>query len=143
MKSQVLSCVALCGAMYSLPHSLNASSLITESAVSSEKNLKPNIILITTDQQSYNTISALAKFNRESGFFSTPNIDRIVKSGTAFNLTYCSNPVSVPSKIFSLHRIIWGTIQYSREFVSWRKSRRSSSGIGGKRDGACICCGWL
>lgn len=69
MKSQVLSCVALCGAMYSLPHSLNASSLITESAVSSEKNLKPNIILITTDQQSYNTISALAKFNRESGFF--------------------------------------------------------------------------
>ena len=77
MKSQVLSCVALCGAMYSLPHSLNASSLITESAVSSEKNLKPNIILITTDQQSYNTISALAKFNRESGFFSTSNIKYI------------------------------------------------------------------
>lgn len=56
MKSQVLSCVALCGAMYSLPHSLNASSLITESAVSSEKNLKPNIILITTDQQSYTAL---------------------------------------------------------------------------------------
>lgn len=107
MKSQVLSCVALCGAMYSLPHSLNASSLITESAVSSEKNLKPNIILITTDQQSYNTISALAKFNRESGFFSTPNIDRIVKSGTAFNLTYCSNPVSVPSR-FSLYTGLYG-----------------------------------
>lgn len=107
MKSQVLSCMALCGAMYSLPHSLNASSLITESAVSSEKNLKPNIILITTDQQSYNTISTLAKLNRESTFFSTPNIDRIVKSGTAFNLTYCSNPVSVPSR-FSLYTGLYG-----------------------------------
>lgn len=60
----------------------------------------PNIVLIVTDQQSFNTISA----HREvfDGVYSqTPNIDRLVRDGVSFTQTYCSNPVSVPSR-FSL-----------------------------------------
>lgn len=58
---------------------------------------KPNIILIMTDQQAYNAISAHADLY-EGGYFSTPNIDRIAKSGISFTRTYCTNPVSVPSR---------------------------------------------
>ena len=61
---------------------------------------KPNIILIMTDQQSYNAISAHADLYGGS-YFSTPNIDRLAKSGLSFTRTYCANPVSVPSR-FSL-----------------------------------------
>ena len=61
---------------------------------------RPNIILIVTDQQSYNTIGAHSDMYRGS-YFSTPNIDRLVMSGISFTRTYCANPVSVPSR-FSL-----------------------------------------
>jgi arylsulfatase A-like enzyme len=44
---------------------------------------KPNILLITSDQQHWNTIGA---FNRE---ISTPNLDRLVKEGTTFTRAYC------------------------------------------------------
>lgn len=108
MKSRILSCVAFCSAVSSCQQTALASS----EQVGNEK-VKPNIVLITTDQQSYNAISALARLNRESSFFSTPNIDRIVKSGTAFNLTYCSNPVSVPSRFSAYYRFVWRTVQYS------------------------------
>lgn len=107
MKSHLFSYVAFCGAMAGLPQTLFASCNNEISEQIENEKVKPNIILITTDQQSYNTISALARLNRESSFFSTPNIDRIVKNGTAFNLTYCSNPVSVPSR-FSLYTGLYG-----------------------------------
>lgn len=60
----------------------------------------PNIILIMTDQQSFNTISAYRQLY-DGGYSQTPNIDRLVKDGVSFTQTYCSNPVSVPSR-FSL-----------------------------------------
>ncbi len=50
-----------------------------------------------TDQQSFNTISAHADLYDES-YSSTPNIDRLVNSGISFTRSYCSNPVSVPSR---------------------------------------------
>lgn len=65
-----------------------------------QQQQQPNVVLIITDQQSYNTISALSEQNSET-FCSTPNIDRLVKRGTTFTDVYCSNPVSVPSR-FSL-----------------------------------------
>ncbi len=67
---------------------------------------KPNVLLIVTDQQSYNTISALATPGNGT-FCRTPNIDRLVKSGTAFTQTYCANPVSVASR-FSLFTGLYG-----------------------------------
>ena len=58
---------------------------------------RPNIILIMTDQQSFDAISAHSDLYPES-YFSTPNIDRLAKDGISFTRAYCSNPVSVPSR---------------------------------------------
>ena len=57
---------------------------------SSEK--RPNILLITSDQQHWNTIGA---FNSE---INTPNLDRLVKEGTTFSRAYCPNPTCTPSR---------------------------------------------
>ncbi|PYI50779.1 sulfatase family protein [Paenibacillus flagellatus] len=53
---------------------------------------KPNIVLITSDQQHWNTIGA---FNPE---ISTPSLDRLVREGTTFTRAYCPNPTCTPSR---------------------------------------------
>lgn len=53
---------------------------------------KPNILLITSDQQHWNTIGA---FNHE---ISTPNLDRLVKEGTTYSKAYCPNPTCTPTR---------------------------------------------
>lgn len=52
----------------------------------------PNILLITSDQQHWNTIGA---FNNQ---IKTPNLDRLVREGTTFNRAYCPNPTCTPSR---------------------------------------------
>lgn len=54
--------------------------------------MKPNILLITTDQQHWDTIGA---FNDE---IDTPNLDRLVEEGTTFKRAYCPNPTCTPSR---------------------------------------------
>ncbi|MBD1221351.1 sulfatase family protein [Virgibacillus halodenitrificans] len=54
--------------------------------------MKPNVLLITTDQQHWNSIGA---FNNE---IETPNLDRLVKEGTTFKRAYCPNPTCTPSR---------------------------------------------
>jgi len=68
---------------------------------------KPNILLITSDQQHWNTIGA---FNKE---VHTPNLDRLVKEGTTFNRAYCPNPTCTPSRA----SIITG--QYPSQHGAW------------------------
>ncbi|WP_410769636.1 sulfatase [Fontibacillus sp. BL9] len=53
---------------------------------------RPNILLITSDQQHWNTIGA---FNPE---ISTPNLDRLARQGTTFGRAYCPNPTCTPSR---------------------------------------------
>ena len=53
----------------------------------------PNILLITTDQQHHR----LASYAGDR-YVRTPNLDRLVDRGTRFELTYCANPVCVPSR---------------------------------------------
>ncbi|PYI56213.1 sulfatase family protein [Paenibacillus flagellatus] len=53
---------------------------------------KPNILLITSDQQHWNTIGA---FNPE---IRTPNLDRLVREGTTFTRAYCPNPTCTPTR---------------------------------------------
>lgn len=53
---------------------------------------KPNILLITSDQQHWNTIGA---FHPE---IKTPNLDRLVKEGTTFTRAYCPNPTCTPTR---------------------------------------------
>lgn len=54
---------------------------------------QPNILWFCTDQQRYDTISALG--NRH---IHTPNLDRLVREGTAFTSAYCQNPICTPSR---------------------------------------------
>ena len=55
--------------------------------------MKPNILWICTDQQRYDTIGAL-----NNPQVHTPNIDRLVASGVAFDRAYCQSPICTPSR---------------------------------------------
>jgi len=54
---------------------------------------KPNIIFINTDQQRFDTIGAL-----NAPFMETPNLDKLVKEGVAFNNCFTSAPSCVPAR---------------------------------------------
>lgn len=53
---------------------------------------RPNILLITSDQQHWNTLGTV---NPE---ISTPNLDRLASEGTQFSRAYCPNPTCTPSR---------------------------------------------
>ena len=53
---------------------------------------RPNILLITSDQQHWNTLGCL---NRE---IATPNLDRLADQGTLLTRAYCSNPTCTPCR---------------------------------------------
>ena len=54
---------------------------------------RPNIILIMTDQQRYDTIRALG-----FPYMDTPHLDRLVTEGVSFSNCYISAPSCVPSR---------------------------------------------
>jgi arylsulfatase A-like enzyme len=60
---------------------------------------KPNILLITTDQQRYDTINALGY-----DFMHTPNLVRLAKVGCVFTNPYSPNPVCIPAR----HNLLTG-----------------------------------
>ncbi len=62
---------------------------------------RPNILLIYTDQQRYDTIAALGNPNID-----TPNLDRLVTEGVAFTQATTPSPVCMPAR-WSLHSGQW------------------------------------
>ena len=60
-------------------------------------NQAPNVVLVLTDQQRFDTVCALG-----NALIKTPNLDRLVRSGTAFTSAYTPAPVCVPARA-SLH----------------------------------------
>lgn len=54
---------------------------------------RPNIILIITDQQRYDTIASLG-----FEYMHTPNLDRLVRGGTSFTRCYVTAPSCAPSR---------------------------------------------
>ena len=54
---------------------------------------QPNILWICTDQQRWDTIGALG-----NNHVHTPNIDRLVNEGVAFDHAFCTSPVCTPSR---------------------------------------------
>ena len=60
---------------------------------SGRKSERPNILWICTDQQRYDTIGALGNKH-----IRTPNIDRLVETGTAFTHAFCQSPICTPSR---------------------------------------------
>lgn len=63
---------------------------------------RPNILLLTTDQQRYDTIAAMGY-----PYMETPNLDRLVREGCAVPLAHSPNPACIPAR----HSLITG--QYS------------------------------
>ncbi|WP_083521176.1 sulfatase family protein [Alicyclobacillus kakegawensis] len=55
--------------------------------------VRPNVLLITTDQQHANTIHALG-----NSVIKTPNLDALAARGVSFGRTYVTNPVCSPSR---------------------------------------------
>ncbi len=52
----------------------------------------PNILLITSDQQHWNTLGVT------NSKISTPHLDRLCQEGTRFTRAYCNSPVCSPSR---------------------------------------------
>jgi len=72
-----------------------------------------NILFITTDQQTYDSISGL-RSTTELGMSHTPNIDRLVRQGVTFSRHYATNPVCAPA------RGSWFTGKMPSEHGVWR-----------------------
>lgn len=53
---------------------------------------QPNILLITSDQQHWNTLGVI------NDRLQTPALDRLCTEGTRFERAYCNNPVCSPSR---------------------------------------------
>ncbi len=58
-----------------------------------EKKNKPNILLIVTDDQRYDTISALG-----NPHIHTPNLDNLTRNGFAFERQFCTTPICTPAR---------------------------------------------
>jgi len=59
----------------------------------------PNVLLLMTDQQRFDTIHALG-----NPVIRTPSLDRLVREGTAFTSAYTPSPVCVPARC----SLYWG-----------------------------------
>lgn len=60
---------------------------------------KPNILIILSDQQRYDTINAAGY-----DYMITPNLDKLASEGCVFNLAHSSNPVCMPAR----HDLLFG-----------------------------------
>ncbi len=58
-----------------------------------EDQMRPNIVLIITDQQAGMAMSCAG-----ADWLKTPNMDRIAEQGVQFTRAYCANPHCVPSR---------------------------------------------
>jgi len=66
---------------------------VLHTQTNAENHEYPNILLIMTDQQRFDTIGALG-----NPYIKTPALDRLVKEGTSFTSAYTASPVCVPSR---------------------------------------------
>ncbi len=69
------------------------ASVLEASANSLNKKKKPNVLVILTDQQHIDTISALG-----CKYINTPAMDELANTGTSFKESYCPDPVCSPSR---------------------------------------------
>lgn len=90
-----------------------------------EETALPNIVLLFTDDQTYQTIHALG-----NEVIQTPNLDRLVKSGTAFTHAYnmggWNGAICVASRAMMISgRHIW---QAQRQDSLWRQQDTTALG---------------
>lgn len=89
---------------------LGLASLATLSCLA-EKNSRPNIVFILTDDQNTNTVGCYEHT------VSTPNIDYLAKNGIKFNNANVVSTVSSPSRYALLTGRYYNS-NYSKEFLS-------------------------
>lgn len=68
---------------------------------SSSSNKKPNLLLIVTDQQRYDTLGIVQrnmKAYKSKVRVRTPNLDRLAEMGTLFDVAYCGSASCAPSR---------------------------------------------
>jgi len=70
------------------------AALTTPLLNAAQARKQPNILIITTDQQS----SDAASYRIGTRYLRTPNMDSIAANGTVFTRAYCANPLCVPSR---------------------------------------------
>ena len=64
-----------------------------------ERPDKPNILLLMTDQQRFDTINAAGY-----GFMQTPNLDRLAQEGCLYRHAYTPNPICLAAR----HNVLTG-----------------------------------
>ena len=74
---------------------LPAGTVVPAFAAASAK--QPNIVIVTTDQQTWNMMSV-----EGTAPLATPAMDRLANEGYRFRRAYCANPVCMPSR-FSIY----------------------------------------
>ena len=77
----------------------------------------PNIILIITDQQRYDTIGAL-----NAPHVQTPHLDRLVEGGVSFEQCYCTAPSCVPSRASFFNCAYPHTLKVFHNGCPWERS---------------------
>ena len=64
---------------------------------------KPNILLITTDQQRYDTLG-----HHAPRWLRTPHLDNLAREGITFDRAYTDNPLCVPTRVTIMSgRSVW------------------------------------
>lgn len=84
------------------------------------KDKRPNILFLSTDQQSWNTLSALGNKH-----LNTPNLDRLAGKGVTFSQCYSPNPVCSPTRaswITGLASSEHGVIKNGKSIISGLKT---------------------
>ncbi len=76
---------------------------------------KPNIIIIYTDQQRYDTLGSSG-----NALIQTPNLDRLAAEGTCFSNAFVTCPICVPSRVS-----LW-TGRYNHTNLSYNNHRLMS-----------------
>ena len=69
-------------------------ALLSTTFAFSQKQSKPNILVIMTDQQSAESMSSVLG----NKYLNTPNMDYLAQHGVVFTNAYCANPLSIPSR---------------------------------------------
>ena len=75
---------------------LSVSSCSTGTGEKKNKDVRPNIIYIMSDDHTTQAISAYDSIYAK--YFPTPNIDRIADEGIRFDNVYCANAICGPSR---------------------------------------------
>ena len=78
---------------------------------------QPNVILIMTDQQRYDTIGALGARHMR-----TPYLDRLAQEGVTFEQCYCAAPSCVPSRASFFNTQYPHTLGVYRNGCPWDRS---------------------